>query len=92
MTAECLTIIGHQGPIIIEGPLASNIGYCEMLFAEMNCPILVSESTTGTSQGAALLALKSSAVPGGSVPTRFNSTKDSAFRAYAEKWRKAAIS
>jgi len=39
MTAECLSITGHQGPIIVEGPFATNTGYIAMLCAATNWPI-----------------------------------------------------
>ena len=90
MTAECLSITGHQGPIIVEGPFATNTGYIEMLCAATNWPILVSESATGTSQGAALLALDSGAVPKDPELAQFNSRNDTSYREYAEKWRRAA--
>ncbi|MEM7717714.1 MAG: FGGY-family carbohydrate kinase [Pseudomonadota bacterium] len=90
MTAECLSLTGHQGPIILEGPFAQNTGYCALLGAATNCPILVSESATGTSQGAALLALRSDALPKDLGPVPFRSSNSSGYREYAEKWRKAA--
>ena len=89
MTAECLSLTGHHGPIIVEGPFAVNTGYCEMLHAATNWPIFVSESATGTSQGAALLTLNSSALPDGLGPVPFDATNGSSYRTYAEKWRKA---
>lgn len=92
MTAECLTLTGHRGSIIVEGPFASNIGYCEMLNAVSDWPILVSESATGTSQGAALLALSSSsALPEVLGPVPFRLTIDASYSAYAEKWRRAMV-
>ena len=91
MTAECLSLTGHQGPIIVEGPFATNTGYCEMLHAATNCPILVSENATGTSQGAALLALNSGTIWKGKGPVPFRSSNDTNYRAYAEKWRAALV-
>ena len=92
MTAECLSLTGHQGPIVVEGPFAANEGYCEMLNAATNWPILVSESATGTSQGAALLALQSNALEKnlGREPVPFKLFNDASYRAYAQRWRKAA--
>ncbi len=90
MTAECLSLTGHRGPIVVEGPFATNNGYCEMLSTVMNWPILVSESATGTSQGAALLSLKSGALPENLEPGPFKPANDSNYRAYAARWRKAA--
>ena len=91
MTAECLSLTGHQGPIIVEGPLATNVGYCEMLHAVTDSPIFLSDSATGTSQGAALLALSSGTFPEGPRPMPFRSSSDSDYRAYAEKWRIALV-
>ncbi|MEO0666551.1 MAG: FGGY-family carbohydrate kinase [Pseudomonadota bacterium] len=56
VTAECLSLIGHRGPILVEGPFARNTAYRHMLHAATGAPVEVSESATGTSQGAALLA------------------------------------
>ena len=56
VTAECLSLIGHRGPIVVEGPFARNMAYRHMLHAATGAPVEVSESATGTSQGAALLA------------------------------------
>jgi len=58
MTSECLSLTGHQGPIIVEGPFAANTGYSRMLSAATKCKVLAAESATGTSQGAAILALR----------------------------------
>ncbi|WP_298934054.1 FGGY-family carbohydrate kinase [uncultured Ruegeria sp.] len=91
MTAECLSLTGHRGPIVVEGPFATNNGYCEMLRAATNWPIFVSESATGTSQGAALLSLKSDALPESVEPSPFRSANDPTHRAYAERWRRAAV-
>ena len=89
MTAECLSLTGHQGPIIVEGPFAANVSYCEMLHAVTDWPIFLSNSATGTSQGAAQLALSSGIFPEGPRPMPFRSSSDSDYRAYAEKWRRA---
>jgi sugar (pentulose or hexulose) kinase len=91
MTAECLSLTGHRGPIVVEGPFATNNGYCEMLRAATNWPIFVSESATGTSQGAALLSLKSDALPESVEPSPLMSANDPSYRAYAERWRRAAV-
>ena len=90
MTAECLSLTRHRGPIVVEGPFATNNGYCEMLSAATRCDILISESATGTSQGAALLALKSGVLPEELGPMPFEATNDPNYRAYAENWRMAA--
>lgn len=63
MTAECLALSGHNGTIIIEGPFAGNPSFCTMLATVTNCTVEASGGATGTSEGAALLAL-----PAGSQP------------------------
>ncbi|SMX41519.1 FGGY-family carbohydrate kinase [Actibacterium lipolyticum] len=56
VTAHCLSLIGHDGPIIVEGPFARNECYCTMLAATTGSEVRAMTGTTGTSQGAALLA------------------------------------
>lgn len=56
VTARCLSLIGHGGEIIVEGPFARNRAYLEMLAAATGSPVEAAGSATGTSQGAALLA------------------------------------
>ncbi len=55
VTAECLKLTGHRGDIVVEGPFSSNREYLRMLSAASDCPVLVTDNATGTSQGAALL-------------------------------------
>jgi sugar (pentulose or hexulose) kinase len=55
VTAQCLALIGHQGPVIVEGPFARNQPYLWMLGVASAAPVLPMDSTTGTGQGAALL-------------------------------------
>ena len=88
VTARCLELIGHDGPVIVEGPFASNKPFLWMLGAASSSPVIAMNSATGTSQGAALLA-------GGS---RIVATQDpvssagedhigSMLSAYAETWK-----
>ena len=57
MTATCLSLIGAQGPNIVEGPFSTNPDFLDMLSAATGRPTLVSSgSNTGTSLGAAMLA------------------------------------
>ncbi|MBY6006221.1 FGGY-family carbohydrate kinase [Salipiger bermudensis] len=55
MTATCLDLIGARGPVIVEGPFARNELYLDMLTVRTGRPVLVSNTATGTSLGAALL-------------------------------------
>ena len=56
VTARCLDLIGHAGPVIVEGPFARNQPFLWMLGAATSSQVLPMEGTTGTSQGAAMLA------------------------------------
>jgi sugar (pentulose or hexulose) kinase len=55
MTSECLDLIGAGGPVVVEGPFGRNDLYLDMLAAQTGRRILVANSATGTSVGAALL-------------------------------------
>lgn len=55
VTARCLDLVGHEGPVVVEGPFARNKPYLWMLGAASSSPVAPMRSTTGTSQGAALL-------------------------------------
>lgn len=85
MTAECLRLIGAQGATVVEGPFARNGHYLDMLAASTGRPVLRSDSVTGTSQGASLLAAPavSRARPGAHPMPRHASR----LAAYAERWR-----
>lgn len=63
MTAECLAMIGAQGPVIVEGPFAQNRFFRRMLRAATGRAVLVSDSRTGTAVGAALLYADGAAIP-----------------------------
>lgn len=56
VTARCLELIGHKGPIIVEGPFARNRCYRMMLSIATGSDIHAMNGATGTSQGAALLS------------------------------------
>ncbi len=57
MTATSLTLTGAKGEVIVEGPLARNRAFLDMLSVATGRPVLTSASSTGTSIGAALLAM-----------------------------------
>lgn len=58
MTSTCLELIGAGGPTLVEGPFARNALYVAMLRAATGRPVLLpAPGSTGTSLGAALLAL-----------------------------------
>jgi sugar (pentulose or hexulose) kinase len=88
VTSRCLALIGHRGPVIVEGPFARNQPYLDMLSAAVRSPVIPAGSATGTSQGAALLA--ASVQP--SLPTPQGTThreNDRSLDAYAEEWFRA---
>ena len=90
VTAECLSLIGHRGTIVVEGPFARNTAYHQMLHAATGAPVEVSESATGTSQGAALLAgdqrVTGAHTAAGNTP---DSTMLDRMERYARRWRAA---
>lgn len=55
MTHECMKLIGANGPTFIEGPLAHDQHFAQMLAAVSSRPVMISGSETGTSVGAAML-------------------------------------
>jgi sugar (pentulose or hexulose) kinase len=89
MTQTCLGLVGARGPVIIEGPFASNKDYCAMLAALRPEGLHVASSTTGTSAGAALLVQNSATLPG----TRKTNTKNQhQLQTYANKWHELVAS
>lgn len=56
MTQACLGLIGAKGPVIVEGPFALNETYLFLLSALTGRDTMALPGSTGTSQGAALLA------------------------------------
>ncbi|TMV87718.1 carbohydrate kinase [Thioclava sp. BHET1] len=87
MTQSCLALIGARGPAIVEGPFAANPAYLDMLAALRPDGVRVAQSATGTSAGAALLALPATAPPE-ARPHPSPAQRD-ALRAYFESWRGA---
>lgn len=55
VTTRCLGLVGHKGPVIVEGPFARNKAYLWMLAAATDQQVIAMEGSTGTAQGAALL-------------------------------------
>jgi sugar (pentulose or hexulose) kinase len=87
MTAYCLDMLGAEGPSLVDGPFAANAAFRAMLAAATGRPVVADAAgATGTSAGAALLALPDTAVwqaaavspPAPESPT---------LTAYATKWR-----
>ncbi|SIN99493.1 FGGY-family carbohydrate kinase [Vannielia litorea] len=87
MTAECLALTGHRGPVVVEGPFARNGAYLDLLSAATGETVAASEGSTGTSQGCALLAAREAPAPAaGRVVDRRG---DAALAAHAAAWRAA---
>ncbi|CAN7586931.1 carbohydrate kinase [Agrobacterium tumefaciens] len=55
MTECSLSLIGRKGPILVEGPFASNTLYLKALAGFAETEVTAVEGSTGTSAGAALL-------------------------------------
>ena len=90
MTAVCLELIGAEGPVVVEGPLAANLQFTEMLAAILPGGLApAGRATTGTSAGAALLALPA----GGEAPAAEAAPlhlRAPRLAAYAARWRAEA--
>ncbi|SHM37127.1 FGGY-family carbohydrate kinase [Roseibium suaedae] len=88
MTAECLRMIGADGPVIVEGPFARNELYRSMLEAAAGRPVIAEgSSATGTSIGAAMLALGQ--VSGDATVVAAQVLADPVLIDYARAWRSA---
>ncbi|MFU8824992.1 FGGY-family carbohydrate kinase [Yoonia sp.] len=84
MTRTCFELTGARGPMIVEGPLARNTAYLAMLAAISPDGVETATSATGTSAGAALLAVGSGAEQVTQV-VQVPSDADT-LRAYAQQW------
>lgn len=89
VSKRCLDLIGHRGPIVVEGPFARNRAYLLMLSAATGCDAIPMVSATGTSQGAALLAERTTAISHSAMrdPVSPGSGSDR-LEAYANQWFK----
>jgi hypothetical protein len=88
MAAHCLELIGAEGPVVLEGPLAGNAELAAMLSAVVPAGLATAgRASTGTSAGAALLALppdRASLGPAPSAPAHLRAPR---LAAYAARWR-----
>ena len=85
MGAECLALIGAQGPIYLEGPFGGNPDFALMLATATMRPVLAAGQSAGTGLGAAMLAGPLTA-PGSRLAPVYPST-DPRLAAYAADWR-----
>lgn len=84
MTQACLSAIGAQGPIVVEGPFAANGIYLAALSAFASAPVTGVAGATGTSMGAALLA--GIAPPARTVSKTPVAPLGAAAQAYRKRW------
>ena len=87
MTDTCLSLVGAEGPVIVEGPFARNTDYLDMLASLRPGGVETALSATGTSIGAAMLMLNSSP----QVATALHAVPDAVagLARYAVLWRSA---
>lgn len=87
MTAVSLEAIGAEGPVIVEGPFARNVTFLEALAVATGRSVLTGGSgATGTSAGAALLALgRDASIASPTRPAVL--APDPRIAVYAAEWR-----
>jgi sugar (pentulose or hexulose) kinase len=93
MTATSLQLTGAKGPVIIEGPFGQNRTFLEMLHVVADRPVLaMTVSSTGTSTGAALLALgRDHTMPeADEVPVKVSPARKALMLAWRDAWIEAA--
>jgi sugar (pentulose or hexulose) kinase len=88
MTRSCLDLTGAKGPVIVEGPFARNRDYLAMLAAVSPDGVAIAPSATGTSAGAAMLALPAGRAP--ATQAVHLPENASLLREYAASWAGAA--
>jgi sugar (pentulose or hexulose) kinase len=84
MTQTCLDLIGARGPVLVEGPFAVNAAYLQALQALTGREVLAVSGSTGTAQGAGLLAGVTLASASMAVESGLDAA---AVQAYAAEWR-----
>ncbi len=87
MTHECMKLIGSHGPTYIEGPLAQDVHFAQMLSVVSERPVLMSGSLTGTSVGAAML-IKPALKPPNYQAITVDETRRNQLQHYALLWQK----
>lgn len=88
VSAECLRLIGHAGPVIVEGPFSSNMAFICMLQAASGAEVIRARGRTGTSQGAALLCA-GQARPATEPLTPLDPDARRQLEAYSARWSQA---
>ncbi len=87
VTATCLSLTGHQGDIVVEGPFAGNSELLSMLTVATGCSVIAADNATGTSQGASLLICENPTQPANNVHEIKEAPRRILAR-YAANWRK----
>ncbi len=86
MTATCLELIGGDGPTVVEGPFAKNRLFLRMLAAATGRPVVTEgKASTGTSLGAALLAISKAVAPSDHLDDKIL-VSDPAWQRYSTNW------
>lgn len=83
MGAECLALIGAEGPIHVEGPFGGNPDFAAMLSTATGRPVIAAGQSAGTGLGAALLAGPVLAARAMAAPV----LPDPGLQPYAQDWR-----
>ena len=86
MTATCLDLLAARGPTIVEGPFAANALFLSALQVLTGRLVSRSNGGSGTSAGAARLALPK-ARPPATVPAEQVTALAERLQAYAAEWR-----
>ena len=82
--AECLRLIGAEGPVIVEGPFGANAVFLRMLATATGRPVLATGAGAGTGLGAALLAGSLAAARPDPAPILPETGEE--WRSYAALW------
>lgn len=83
MGAECLALIGAEGPIHVEGPFGGNRDFLAMLATATGRQVIASGQSAGTGLGAAMLAGPLQCARTAAAPV----LADPALAAHAAEWR-----
>ena len=89
VTETCLALAGAAGAIVVEGPFARNQLFLAALAARVARPVLAERDATGTTYGAAMLALMPNAKPP-PPPGRVVEPLTLDLAAYAQRWLASA--
>jgi sugar (pentulose or hexulose) kinase len=90
VTETCLKLAGADGPTIVEGPFSRNGTFLAALASLTNRPVIARPDATGTTDGAALLALGPKARPNGNRDRPPTPPLEIDLAAYAATWREKA--